>query len=210
MKSANVGVASKINCMPDSALPASFATTLQALTAWFEAEHVPYATIGGVAVSLLSQPRTTQDIDIVIWLDKERWESFLLAGQAYGFAPRISDALDFAVRSRVILLRHQKGGVSVDISCGALPFEQDMITRATTLNIGALNLRVPTPEDLIITKAVAQRPKDIADIEALLNVYQNLDVAYIKRWVEEFAAALETPELSENLERLLHHHRGRD
>jgi len=191
--------------MPDSTLPATFVATLRALTSWFEAERVPYVTIGGVAVSLIAQPRATQDIDIVIWLNYERWESFLRAGQAYGFEPRIRDALDFAVKSRVLLLRHQKSGVSIDLSCGALPFEQKMIERAITLKIDELILRVPTPEDLIITKAVAQRAKDVVDIESLLNIHQNLDIPYIRRWVDEFAAALEMPELSENLERLLHH-----
>lgn len=193
--------------MSDSTLPVTFEAALQALTSWLEAEHVPYATIGGVAVALLAQPRTTQDIDVVIWLDKERWETFLLAGEAYGFAPRISDALNFAAKSRVLLLQHQKSGVSVDLSCGALSFEREMIERATMLNIGTLNLKVPTPEDLVVTKAVARRPKDIADIEALLNIHQNLDITYIRRWVEEFAVALEMPELSENLERLLDYRR---
>lgn len=191
--------------MPDSTLPATFVAALQALASWLEAEQVPYATIGGVAVSLLAQPRATQDIDIVIWLDQEKWDSFLRTGQGYGFEPRISDALDFAVKSRVLLLRHQKSGISIDLSCGALPFEQEMIERATALNIGPLSLRVPMPEDLIITKAIAQRPKDIADIESLLNVHQNLNITYIRRWVHEFATALEMPELSESLERLILH-----
>lgn len=194
--------------MPDSTLPAGFAASLRALNSWLEAEHVPYTIIGGVAVSLLAQPRATQDIDAVIWLDQESWEPFLVTGEAYEFTSRISDVLNFAVRSRVFLLRHQKSGVSVDLSCGALPFELEMIGRSKTFSIGALNLRVPTPEDLIVTKAVAQRPKDIADIEALLNIHQHLDITYIRRWVEEFADALEMPELSENLERLLYHHRS--
>ena len=191
--------------MPESSLPVTFVATLKDLASWLKAERVPYATIGGVAVSLLAQPRATQDIDIVIWLDQERWESFLRTGENFGFEPRISDALDFAGKSRVLLLRHRKSGVSIDLSCGALPFELEMIERAGVLNIGELGLKVPTPEDLIVTKAIAQRPKDIADIESLLNIYQNLDIIYIRRWVEEFALVLEMPELSENLERLLHH-----
>ncbi|HYY55868.1 MAG TPA: nucleotidyl transferase AbiEii/AbiGii toxin family protein [Pyrinomonadaceae bacterium] len=191
--------------MPDATLPVAFVAALEALTSWLETEHVPYTTIGGVAVSLLAQPRATQDIDIVIWLDQEKWESLLQAGKAHGFEPRINDALGFAVKSLVLLLRHQRSGVSIDLSCGALPFEREMIARAQILNIGALSLRVPTPEDLIITKAVAQRPKDVADMESLLNIHHNLDIAYIRLRVEEFAVALEMPELMENLERLLHH-----
>ncbi len=80
-----------------------------------------------------------------------------------------------------------------------------MIERAQTLEIGELKLKVPTPEDLIITKAVAQRPKDIADIGAILAAKKNLDLPYIREWVKEFATALEMPEILDNLERLLRH-----
>jgi predicted nucleotidyltransferase len=191
--------------MTDLTLPEAFIATLQALTDWLDAEQVPYTIIDGVAVSFLAQPRATQDIDVVVWLDEERWETFFRAGQAHGFAPRLHDALEFATRSRVLLLRHQNSGVSIDLSFAALPFEWEMIERAATLEIGELKLKVPTPEDLIITKAVAQRPKDIADIEAILSAHKKLDLTYIKHWAGEFAAALEMPELLGGLEKLLRH-----
>lgn len=189
--------------MPERGLTESFEGAIRALARWFEAEGVPYTAVGGIAVSLLSQPRATQDIDAVIWLDQSQWESFVRAGERHGFEARLTDALDFAARSRVLLLRHRGSGVSVDISCGSLPFEKEMIDRAVTLRVGETEIKVPTPEDLIITKAVAQRAKDIADIEALLNTHKHLDVARIRRWTREFAAALETPELVEVIERLL-------
>ncbi|HEX8070080.1 MAG TPA: nucleotidyl transferase AbiEii/AbiGii toxin family protein [Pyrinomonadaceae bacterium] len=192
--------------MPEAGLPPSFLGALQALTDWLDGERVPYVTIGGVAVSLLAQPRATQDIDVVIWLPEEDWAQFLRAGAAYGFAPRVGDALEFARRARVLLLRHQPSGVSGDVSCGALPFEREMIERAALLELGRLKLRVPTPEDLIITKLVAQRAKDIADIESLMSVCAELDVARVKRWAREFAAALEMPEMIATLDGLLRRH----
>lgn len=70
---------------------------------------------------------------------------------------------------------------------------------------GDLSVRVATPEDLIITKAVANRPKDIADIELILAVHQTLDVSRIRYWVREFAIALEMPEIEDDLERVLKH-----
>ena len=201
-ESASAGAASKKSFMPDVSLPAAFITALRALTDWLDAEQVPYSAIGGVAVSLLAQPRATQDIDAVIWLGEERWESFLRAGESHGIHPRLSDALEFAARSRVLLLRHS-GGVSLDLSIGALPFEREMIERAVALDTGELNLKVPTPEDLIISKIVAHRPKDMADIGAILSMHRNLDVQRIRHWTKEFADALEAPELLEDLERLL-------
>lgn len=183
-------------------LPESFEDALQSLTQWFDAEQVPYTAIGGLAVSLIAQPRATQDIDAVVWLDANRWEAFIRAGEAHGFTARLDGMLEFAARSRVFLLRH-RSGVSVDISCGALPFEKEMIERAIAVRVGRIQLKVPTPEDLIITKAVAQRAKDFIDIESILRTHEDLDLARVRRWTREFASALEMPEMSETLERLL-------
>lgn len=189
--------------MSESSLPESFKAALHALIEWFEAEQTPYAAIGGVAVSLIAHPRATQDIDAVIWLDESRWKSFIQAGEDYGFEARMSGLLEFATRSRVLLLRHQKSGIGVDLSCGALPFEREMIDRAVTLQVGEIKIKVPTVEDLIITKAVAQRAKDLIDIEALLFAQEKLDLERIRYWVGEFAVALEMPEILENTEKLI-------
>ena len=52
-------------------------------------------------------------------------------------------------------------------------------------------------------KAIAHRPQDIADIYAILNVVENLDLARVRYWVKEFADVLEMPELLEDLEKML-------
>jgi predicted nucleotidyltransferase len=186
-------------------LPNVLREALRDLVAWLEAENIPQAVIGGVAVALLAQPRVTQDIDAVIWLDTRLLESFLPTGAAYGFAPRISHTVDFARTRRVLLLQHQPTGVTIDLSCGVLPFEEELIARARTLTIGSLKLKVATPEDLIIMKAIAHRPRDIADIEAILNVEQNLDLERVRFWVKQFADALDMSELMGDLEKLLPH-----
>jgi hypothetical protein len=59
----------------------------------------------------------------------------------------------------------------------------------------ALRLRLPTPEDLIIMKAIAHRPKDLEDIRTIADKYPNLDVKRIEKWVKAFGEVLETPEL---------------
>ncbi len=181
------------------AIPDEFTLVLHDLLPWLEKTQTPYATIGGVGVSLLAGARATKYIDAVLWLDTTQVEFFLQTGAAYGFVPRISNAADFARTRRAILLQHQPTGITVDLSCGALPFEHEVIARARTLTIGSLQLRVATPEDLIIMKAIAHRPRDIADIEAILNVEQELDLARIRSWVKEFADLLEMPELVEDL-----------
>lgn len=186
-----------------TSLPDSFEGALRALARWLESEAVPYTVIGGLAVSLLGQPRVTQDIDVTVWLGERSLDSFVRSGEHHGFVPRILDAVGFAARARVVLLRHGESGISVDVSCGALPFEQEMIERAGPVEVGGLRVKVLTPEDLIVMKVVAQRAKDLNDVEALLRTYRDLDLKRIRYWTREFATALETPEIVNSLERIL-------
>ncbi len=195
--------------MAERSLPDAFIAALQSLAGWLTASQIPHTTIGGVAVSLIANPRATQDIDVLIWLEEAGWETLLTDGNTYGFEARINDVLEFAKKSRVLLLRHSDSAVSVDISCGALPFEREIIERSNTLDIGGHQLRVPTPEDLIITKAVAHRPKDLADIESILSITPSPDLERIRYWVRQFADVLETPELFESLEKLLAYRHNR-
>lgn len=84
-----------------------------------------------------------------------------------------------------------------------LPFEHEVVERATLIDAGDVSLRIASAEDLVIMKAVAGRGRDIADIENLISANPDLDVERIRRWVREFSAVLETPEMYEHLEVLL-------
>jgi hypothetical protein len=86
---------------------------------------------------------------------------------------------------------------------GALPFEEEMITRARRHRVGPISIPLPSPEDLIVTKAIAHRPRDMADIESILEANPRLDESRILDLVREFAAVLEAPELATDLEHLL-------
>jgi hypothetical protein len=119
------------------------------------------------------------------------------------FEPRIDDPLGFAATTRVLLLRHAPTGIDADVSFGALPFEDEALTRSVEGKLGRIRIPLPTPEDLIIMKAVAHRPRDTADIEAVLDAHPELDRERVRRWVEELAGALEAPELVADLEAIL-------
>jgi len=54
---------------------------------------------------------------------------------------------------------------------------------------------------------VAHRKRDLLDIDNLVSVYPNLDLASIRHWVGQFAALLESPELVRDLENLLENRR---
>lgn len=178
-------------------------STLQALASWFEREAIPGAIVGGVAASLWGRPRMTRDVDAVVLADAIGWKELLESGAGFGFVPRIEDPLEFAHRTRVLLLRHDPDGIDVDISLGALPFESEMIDRRRIVTIAAVDIPVVTPEDLIIMKSLARRPRDLGDIESVLDANPNMDIDRIRRWLRDFSSVLEMPEIHEAFEQLM-------
>jgi predicted nucleotidyltransferase len=176
-------------------------TPLAAMMEWFRDAALRGTVIGGVAASLRGKPRLTNDIDALV-LDVDA-ETLLESGSKFGFTPRIADAVEFASRTRVLLLRYHPGAVDIDISLGALPFENEVIERSSWVRAGNVRIRLASAEDLVIMKAVAGRPRDITDIENVISANPDLDVDRIRRWVREFSAVLDMPEIHSNLEILL-------
>ena len=103
----------------------------------------------------------------------------------------------------MILLKHEASGIDIDLSLGCLPFEVEALNRGKLFKAEGLTLRLPTPEDLIIMKAVAHRPIDMEDIRSILGANPSLDLKRIKYWVNEFAKVLEMPEILSDLKKLL-------
>ncbi len=159
--------------------------------------------IGGVAVSLLGRPRMTRDVDGIMLLDDVPVETYLHAALQEGIEPRIEDVIAFFEQNKVLLLRHSGSGIEVDVSVGLLPFEQEAFERSALVRLGGESFRVPAPEDLIVLKAVARRPKDYEDIRGILAAHPKLDRDRVDQWVREFAELLETPEIWTDLQRVL-------
>lgn len=83
----------------------------------------------------------------------------------------------------------------MDISLGMLPLEREAVERSVLHDVGSFAIRLPAPEDLLVLKAVAHRPKDLLDIQALLEANPKLDRERIRFWVRQFAEALDMPEV---------------
>lgn len=188
---------------PESKSITPFLAPLQALQNLLSAFNNQGVIIGGIAASLLGTPRLTVDLDAVILLDLDDLPSLLAEAEKQGIEPRIADPIPFAQKSRVLLLRHTMSGIDIDLSLGILPFEVEMVERSSVIDLGVIQLRLPTPEDLIIMKAVAQRPKDLADIQAIAASHPDLDRVRIQYWVEQFGQALDLPDLWKTIMGLL-------
>lgn len=195
--------------MPEPGELAPLLTVLRHLTAWLQAEQVQGVVIGGVAASLWGRPRLTRDVDALVLLEEGRWGDFLAAGAGHGFLPRRADALAFARETRVLLMRHGESGIDLDLVLGSLPFEKEAAIRAKWVDLGGVAIPLSSPEDLIVMKAVAHRPRDLEDIAAILAAQPALNVRRVRRWLREFSGALAMPEILNDLEALLSQRRKR-
>ena len=189
--------------MPEQEPLAPLLSALEDLTTWLNKANVRAMIIGGIATSVLARPRFTQDIDVLVILQPDRWRELAELGTQYGFMARVENALEFARKSHVLLLRHRTSGIDVDLVFGSLPFEEEAVKRANLAKVGSLNIPLPSPDDLIIMKAVAGRSQDWVDVAALLDAYPGIDLERVRRWVREFSTALESPEIFSELEKVI-------
>ena len=159
--------------------------------------------IGGIAVGFLGKPRFTADVDAMFLLSTQDIPKFIELASAENIRPRIQNAEEFARKNRVLLLKHVPTETDIDVSLGILPFEEEMVERGGIKSFANLSVRLPTPEDLVIMKAIAHRPKDLEDIRTVAENYPNLDVGRIEEWVKAFGEVLETPDLWDVVKPLL-------
>ena len=85
-----------------------------------------FCFIGGLAVQHWGEARVTRDADLELFTgigDESSYAQSLLDR----FASRLSDAREFALRHRVLLLR-ASNQIPLDISFGALDFEDKAVT----------------------------------------------------------------------------------
>jgi len=165
---------------------------------------VPWMIIGGVAVIARGVARFTVDIDAVLWGPAVDLEQALGTLGRHEITPRIDEAAGFARQHQVLLLQHAPSGVPLDLSLAWLPFEDEAIRAGQECDYAGVRIRVPRPDDLIVYKLVAARPRDLDDAETLLLLHgRTLDVPRIRRLVRAFAEALDDSTRPEALERLL-------
>ncbi len=168
----------------------------------FERHEWKFCFIGGVANFRWGTPRLTNDLDLTL-LTGFGGEAAYTAALLAEFDSRISDAAEFALRNRVLLLR-TPDGFGIDIALGAMPFEASAIERSSNAELvrGAI-LRTCSAEDLIVHKAFAARPQDWVDIEGVI-LKQRGVLQWDQIWADlgVLAELKEAPELLTELDRI--------
>ncbi len=135
--------------------------------------RVRYALIGGHAVNVVLEPRFTADIDVTISADAEALARVCTELLAAGF--RVERMHGDAQLSGPDFVRFvDDDGTVLEVQTAKTALQRSVIERA----IDHAGVRVASPEDLIVFKAIANRPKDQIDLLGLVRL-PNLDWAYV-------------------------------
>jgi hypothetical protein len=165
-------------------------------------EHgIPYMVIGGQAVLLYGEPRLTEDIDITLGVAVDALELVMRAVSAAGLTFLV-DPSTFTPRTLVLPCKDPETEIRVDFIFSLLPYERQAIERGRDVLLAETSVRFVSPEDLIIHKLVAARPRDIEDVRNVLLMNPSLDVTYIRQWLADFEETIERPVVAQ-LEELL-------
>ncbi len=119
------------------------------------------------------------------------------------YAARLPDARAFSLRNRILLLS-TPSNTEIDVSLGALPFEEMLINRATSFTFApGAELRTCSAEDLVVMKLFASRPLDIRDAEGVaIRNRGRLDWRYIEEQLRPLAEVKQEPEILKTMGRL--------
>jgi len=162
-----------------------------------------FCYIGGLAVIRWGELRMTQDIDLCLLCGFGNEEQFIKALLSM-YQSRIPEAHQFALKNRVLLLS-AANGVSVDVALSGLPYEEEMIKRATLYAfVENCSLITCSAEDLIVLKAFADRAKDWMDVESIIiRQGKMLDTNYIIDQLTPLCELKEAPEILKRLTDIL-------
>lgn len=164
---------------------------LRKLVAYFHQQEIPYAVMGGLAVRVHALPRPTNDIDFSVQLDRNRLPEVYRAAEQMGLTvPEVYKRgwIDEIAGLPIVKLRYylRDGlGVDVDIFLAESDFQNSLISRRQPLDVDGLQCWVVSPEDLILLKLIANRPRDLIDVQDILFTQGSLDAGYLHHWAYE-------------------------
>lgn len=166
----------------------------------FDHLRIPYAIMGGWAVRLYGLPRPTYDIDFTITINRGRLADLYnaVANLGYtvpdqflaGWVDRVADMP--LVKFRLYVDGHS---LDVDVFLAESPYQEELMRRRRLHELQGREVSFVTPEDLVLLKLIAARPRDLGDIEDVLLAKPDIDEAYMRRWAGPLGVAEKLEEI---------------
>ncbi len=151
---------------------------------------IDYTVMGGLAVRAYAIPRVTEDIDFTLALDRSRLPELYNALEEQDYAipePYRSGWVDEVKGMHLVKLKRYIGGraIDVDLFLAESAYQDEILLRRRLADVEGRQLWLASPEDLVLLKLVAGRPRDLIDVADVFFTQGQLDVQYMRNWAEK-------------------------
>ena len=150
--------------MPSLSGPVELLTDLAAALA---ALHLPWYVFGAQAALIWGRPRLTTDVDATVRLGDLQASVLVGSLGEHGFTLRVTATPAFIRQTRVLPLQHTQSGLALDLVLAGPGLEETFLERSIPVDVAGITIPVICAEDLIVTKVLAGRAKDLEDIRGV-------------------------------------------
>ena len=180
-----------------------FEEILSKIGASLKKHNIPYMIIGGQAVLLYGEPRLTRDIDITLGVNTEYVDELLKVIRELSLKPIPENIKLFVQQTMVLPALEEITGIRVDFIFSFTTYEIEAIKRARKITIMGQEVCFASPEDVIVHKIFAGRPRDIEDVRSIILKNLDIDTQYIRRWLKEFDKSSDKKDFLKTFEKVL-------
>ena len=147
--------------------------------------RIRHAFGGALALAYYAEPRATIDIDVNVFVPPARYRGVCDLLSPLG----VSGTVDASAIERDGQCRLFWGRTPIDLFFAYDAFHDAMKRRLRVVPFGTDRIPILAPEDLVVCKAVFNRPKDWLDIEQVVVSVERLDTEEIREWLKRLVGA---------------------
>lgn len=143
---------------------------------------IPFAFGGALALSAWSEPRATRDVDLNVWVETSAIDTILQTLARAGVEVDAAAAREAAVTRGMFV--GYGGEYRVDVFVPSIPFYDEARRRVCRVPFADRTIPVLSAETLAVFKLLFFRPKDLVDLERLLQIRgDDFDAAFVREAV---------------------------
>lgn len=141
------------------------AELLAELAVAMRASGLPWYLFGAQAAIVWGSPRLSADVDVTAAVAE--LDTFIENMRKHGFDIGTADR-DSIERHRVVPFVHRGSRILLDVVLAGPGLEEEFLRRAIAVDVDGTSIPVISPEDLLVTKILAGRAKDLEDVRGVL------------------------------------------
>jgi len=157
----------------------------------FERLGLPYVVMGGLAVRIHALPRPTYDVDFTLSIPRSDLYKLFNAVQDMGLtvpSQYLSGWVDEVADMPLVKFRTflaDGKGIDVDVFLAETDFQTNVMNNRLSVDLDGKPIWVVKPEDLLLLKLLASRPRDLIDVADLIFIQGQLNEPYLHDWANK-------------------------